>query len=79
MNGLRVFIRPDEKGHVDHNIFYSQRSHGPVYRWHYEARIARWQGVRLNTSQWSSHELYAAPWQSVPRELQAQLGEHYLE
>ena len=79
MNGLRMFIRPEKEGQLGDTTFYSQRSHGPVYRWHYEASLARWLGVRLNTSEWNSHELCTAPWQSVPRELKAQLGEHYAE
>jgi hypothetical protein len=74
-----MFIKSDHKGQVEDNTFYSQRGQGPVYRWHYEARLARWQGVRLHTSQWSSHEMCNASWHSVPQELKVQLGEHYVE
>ena len=78
MNGLRMFIRPNT-GPVENNVFYSQRSHGPIYRWHYENHLAKWNVVRVDASAWSSHELCAAPWQSVPAELKAQLSEHYVE
>lgn len=78
MNGLRMFIRTD-KGPDENNVFYSQRSHGPVYRWHYENQLARWQGARVDASQWSSNEFCAASWHSVPHELKAQLNEHYVD
>lgn len=78
MNGLRMFIRPD-KGQVENNIFYSQRSHGPMYRWHYEKNGAKWHAARVDASHWGSHQLCAATWQSVPQQLQAQLRDHYVE
>ena len=78
MNGLRIFTRPD-KIPVENNVFYSQRSHGPIYRWHYEKHLAKWHVARVNASHLSSHELCTAPWQSVPQELKAQLSEHYVE
>ena len=71
-----MFIRPD-KGPVENNVFYSQRSHGPLYRWHYETHLAKWHVARV--SHWSLHKLCTASWQSVPRELKAVLSEHYLE
>lgn len=78
MHGLRMFIRPD-KVLVENNVFYSQRSHGPIYRWQYEEHLGKWHVVRVDASHWSSHELCTASWQSVPQELKAQLSEHYLE
>ena len=78
MNGLRMFIRPDQ-GSVEINVFYSQRSHGPIYRWHYEKHLARWHVARVDASDWSSHEFCPASWQSLPQELKAQLSEHYVE
>ena len=78
MNGLRMFIQPDNKDSVENNIFYSQRSHGPIYRWRYEKRLAKWQAARMHDSD-CSHELCTAAWQSVPQELKAQLNEHYVE
>ena len=78
INGLRMFIRPD-KGAVENNVFYSQRSHGPIYRWHYEKHLAKWYVARVDASDWSSHELSLTSWQSVPHELKAQLSEHYVE
>jgi hypothetical protein len=78
MNGLRIFIRPN-KGPAENNVFYSQRSHGPIYRWHYEKHYAKWHGARVDASNWSSYELCNARWQSVPQELKVQLSEHYVE
>ena len=78
MNGLRMFIRPN-KGPDENNVFYSQRSRGPLYRWHYQHHLAKWHVARIDTSDWSSHELCSAPWQSVPEELKNQLIEHYVE
>ena len=78
MNGLRIFIRPDEDS-IEDNIFYSQRSQGPIYRWHYEKHLAKWHGARVDASNWSGHELCIAPWQSVPQELKTQLSQHYVE
>jgi hypothetical protein len=79
MNGLRMFIRPDNKDSVGNNVFYSQRSHGPIYRWHYEEQLDRWQVVRLDALASSSRELCGARWHSVPPALKAQLSEHYAE
>ena len=78
MNGLRIFIRPDKEP-IEDNVFYSQRSHGPIYRWNYEKHLAKWQVARIDASHWSSHEFCPAPWQSVPQELKTKLSEHYVE
>ena len=78
MNGLRMYTRPN-KGQVENNVFYSQRSHGPIYRWHYETHCEKWHVSRVDASDWSAHELCTAPWQSVPQELKAKLSEHYIE
>ena len=78
MHGLRMFIRPD-KGPVENNVFYSQRSNGPIYRWHYEKQLARWHVARVDTSRWILHEFCTTSWQSVPKDLKAQLNEHYVE
>jgi glucosamine--fructose-6-phosphate aminotransferase (isomerizing) len=42
MTGLRIFINPDTRGQGKDSVFYTQRSHGPIYRWHYEAHLDRW-------------------------------------
>ena len=78
MNGLRIFIGSD-KGPIEDNVFYSQRSHGPVYRWHYEKQLAKWHVARVDASGWSPHALCTARWESVPLELKAQLSQHYVE
>ena len=79
MNGLRIFINPDTRDQGNNSVFYSQRSHGPVYRWHYEKHLARWHVARVDASHWNTHELSTARWQSVPQKLKAQLSEHYVE
>ena len=78
MHGLRMFIRPD-KGPVENNVFYSQRSQGPIYRWHYEEHVAKWRVARVDVSDWSPHVFCTATWQSVPQELKTRLSEHYVE
>jgi hypothetical protein len=79
MTGLHIFINPDGGGQGKNSVFYSQRSHGPIYRWHYEELLDRWHVVRVHASASSSKELCAARWHSVPQGLKAQLSEHYVE
>jgi hypothetical protein len=79
MNGLRIFINPGTRGQGKNSVFYSQRSHGPIYRWHYEEHLERWRGVRVDALVSFSKELCAARWHSVPAGLKAQLNEHYVE
>jgi hypothetical protein len=79
MTGLRIFITPDSSGQGKNSVFYSQRSHGPIYRWHYEEYLDRWRVVRVDALASSSKELCAARWHSVPLGLKAQLSEHYVE
>jgi hypothetical protein len=78
MNGLRIFIKLDSRG-GENSVFYSQRSHGPIYRWHYEELRDRWHVVRVGRVSLVSKELCAARWHSVPPGLKAQLSEHYIE
>ena len=78
MTGLRIFINPDIRGQGN-NVFYSQRSHGPIYRWHYEELLDRWHVVRVDALASSLKELCAASWHSVPPGLKAKLSEHYIE
>ena len=79
MNGLRIFIRPDTTRQGENSVFYSQRSNGPIYRWHYEEHLGRWHVSRVDAFDWSARELCAARWHSVPQGLKAQLSEHYVE
>jgi hypothetical protein len=79
MIGLRMFVRPDNSGQVENNVFYSQRSHGPIYRWHYEQHLQRWHVARVHEFGGTVQELCATQWRSVPQALKAQLSEHYLE
>ena len=79
MNGLRIFINPNTRGQGEHSVFYSQRSHGPIYRWHYEELLGRWHVVRVDAFVSAAKELCSARWHSVPPGLKAQLSEHYIE
>jgi hypothetical protein len=79
MNGLRIFISPDTREQGKNGVFYSQRSHGPIYRWNYEEHLDRWHVVRVDALVSFSKELCAARWHSVPLGLKAQLSEHYIE
>ena len=57
--------------------FYSRRSHGPYYRWWYEERTAaHWRSARMH-SDFSSRELCACAWKTVPSDLQRSIVEHY--
>ena len=78
MNGLRIYIKPDSRS-GENNVFYSQRSHGPIYRWHYEELLDRWHVARVDALASTSKELCAARWHSVPPGLKARLSEHYVE
>ena len=79
MTGLRIFINPDTRSQGKNSVFYSQRSHGPIYRWHYEEHLDRWHVARVDALGSSAKELCAARWQSVPPGLKQQLSEHYVE
>jgi hypothetical protein len=79
MIGLRIFIRPDTTGQVEGTVFYSQRSHGPIYRWHYEEHLERWYVARVHEFDSSAQEVCSAHWRSLPQGLKTQLSEHYVE
>lgn len=79
MNRLRVFIKPDGEGSRTAEIFYSQRGPGPIYCWHYEKDLGQWRVARLQSAAVRMHDLCATSWKSVPKTLQAQLSDHYLE
>ena len=90
MSGLRVYVNsPDtnlttgvivkEEDTTVDRVFYSRRGNGPIYRWLYEKKLAHWRASRMNTSDFDSHKLSNASWKSVPENLQAQLGAHYLD
>jgi hypothetical protein len=79
MTGLRIFIKSDTAGPVENNVFYSQRSHGPIYRWHFEEYSQRWHVARVHEFDGCAHELCSAHWRTVPQGLRAQLSEHYVE
>jgi hypothetical protein len=78
MNGLKLYIEQvDETSNA--SIFYSRRGDGPFYRWLYEAKDSHWRVYRIDTADFKSRDLSNASWKSVPEELQAQIGQHYLD
>src|SRR5919199_1054397 len=49
MNGLRVYINPDETDALGaQSVFYSRRSDGPYYRWRYKEELGQWRGSRVH-------------------------------
>jgi len=78
LNGLRIFI-PSDKGPAEDNVYYSQRGHGPIYRWYYEKHHTHWHVTRVDVSLRGSHQLCITSWQSVPQDLKAKLSEHYID
>lgn len=80
MRDLRVYVCSLSAGTLDMRaVFYSRRADGPYYRWFYEEEVGRWHFSRVRLSKLTLRELCAASWKAVPSELQARLGEHYLE
>jgi len=80
MNGLRVYINADSAdARAKHSVFYSRRGDGPYYCWRYEERMGQWLFSRLHPPEWTPKLLCVAGWKAVPTELQARLGEHYLD
>lgn len=77
MHGLRIFVN-SHKGPTEDNVFYSQRSRGPIYRWHYETQLSVWHVSRV-AGGGGSPELCAITLRSVPKQLRTRLGEHYLD
>lgn len=75
MRDLHVYMAPASAG----TTFYSRRADGPYYRWRYEEAAGRWRFSRVSLSKFTLRVLCAARWGAVPVELQALLGEHYLE
>ena len=80
MNGLRVYFNMvDTNTLLEQRVFYSRRTNGPYYRWHYEKELGQWRGSRVHLSDSALREFCVASWKAVPMALQARLGEHYLE
>jgi len=90
VSGLRVYVNPSSTDlptdisveaqdiKVD-QVFYSRRGSGPVYRWLYEKNLAHWRALRMDATLLNFHRLNNASWKSLPENLQAQLGQHYLD
>ncbi|HKZ77142.1 MAG TPA: hypothetical protein VJ124_02380 [Pyrinomonadaceae bacterium] len=80
MNGLRLYIKPiSANGVVGKKVFYSRRAGGPYYRWFFEEKLGRWQGLRMHACDLTLGELSLACWKAVPLALQVRLNEHYME
>ncbi|MCA1593318.1 MAG: hypothetical protein LC754_11860 [Acidobacteria bacterium] len=80
MSGLRVYFNPaGADTHRERGVFYSRREDGPLYRWRYDEARCQWRGSRVHPANLRLNLLSIASWKIVPTELQARLGEHYLE
>jgi hypothetical protein len=79
MNGLRVYVNEDVTEEKRPVIFYSRRSNGPYYVWHYEDTVGQWRFVRMPPSDVAPKPLSLKSWKDVPAALQAKLAEHYQE
>ena len=90
MSGLRVYVNSPSTDLVSvteseaqdirvDRVFYSRRGQGPIYRWLYEKNVAHWRALRMNPMDFNSRKLCMASWKTVPKTLQAQIGEHYLD
>ena len=80
MNGLRIYVnrKVTPVSECD-QVFYSRRSTGPYYRWSYEETLKQWQVARMHSTDFSSKELSASNWRSIPSLLQITLKVHYDE
>lgn len=80
MNGLRVYIYPeDANARGENEVFYSRREDGPYYRWRYEEETGQWCGFRVQTAGLKLKALCPASWKAVPTALRIRLAEHYLD
>lgn len=80
MNGLRLYTDPAPANKISgRGVFYSRRENGPYYCWRFEEKSGRWHGFRMQNAELNFSYLSVASWKGVPEELQAKLGEHYME
>jgi hypothetical protein len=79
MNGLRVYINPENAAPSEQEVFYSRRADGPFYCWRFEAKQGQWCGARVNQHDPVAKLLCMARWKAVPMSLQTRLDEHYME
>ncbi len=80
MNGLRVYITPDNADTPNRrSVFYSRREDGPYYRWRYEEGLGQWLFSRVNSFDLPPKALSITSWTAVPTALRVRLSEHYLE
>ena len=79
VHGLRLYkdVNASVGAATDLN-FYSRRSGGPYYRWHYE-KVGGWQWSRMRAPELAHRELIIAPWKGAPATLKLSLTEHYME
>lgn len=80
MNGLRVYTpAPESDPKPVSPVFYSRRGYGPIYRWLYDDKLARWRPSRISKFEFTGQAFDAANWKSLPTSLKTRLDEHYLE
>lgn len=80
MNGLKVYINPDDAvAPGSRRVFYSCREGGPYYRWCYETGLGQWLFSRVRPVELTPRSLCLAKWSVVPKALQTRMNEHYLE
>jgi hypothetical protein len=77
MNGLRVFVQTDRSDNP--SLFYSRRGLGPTYCWNYQENLGQWRVARVSAANLRPQDLCVTSWKSVPKKLQAQLTDHYLD
>lgn len=78
MNGIRMFVTVSNALPAN-NVFYSQRSHGPLYCWRYETKGEFWRVARVNPGDCSKENMSLTRWKALPQELRAKLKEHYVD
>jgi len=78
MNGIRMYVT-SSTALLPNNVFYSQRSRGPIYCWRYESTGNFWVGARLNPCDYCRENMCLTRWKHLPLELQAKLKEHYVD
>jgi hypothetical protein len=80
MNGLRVYKDLNASVAVSSDLnFYSRRSGGPYYRWHYEKLCSRWLWSRMHALELDERALIMTHWKGIPAELKLSMTEHYVE
>lgn len=78
MNKIRIFVASNDAA-LPMNVFYSQRSQGPLYCWQYQKEESYWRVERLHAVDSFRQHLCLARWKALPQALQVRLREHYVD